>query len=310
MELNSNSENPPLEHMVTEEENEWSVKDIMRKTLGISRKHLSRLKLTDGVRLNGKSVYVSQKVKPGDRVSAMMAPEESEDILPQPMELHILYEDEDVLLLDKPAGVIVHPTHGHYMNTLANGVVHYWLEKGVTHRFRPVNRLDQDTSGVICIAKNKHAHHQLSKQWQKNQVEKGYWAIVEGELNPAQGTVNAPIDRCPEDPKRRIVIEGGYSSITHYEVVEKFPKTSASWVRIQLETGRTHQIRVHMTYLGHPLVGDTFYGSKSPRFHMQRQALHAYRLVFDQPRTGQKLTIEAPMPADIKHLIEELRGEG
>lgn len=299
----------PLEYVVGEAEDGWSVKDVMRRRLGVSRKNLSRLKLTDGIKLNGQSVYVSQVVRRGDLVAAIMAPEESDDILPQPMELHILYEDEDVLVLDKPAGTIVHPTHGHYTDTLANGVVHYWLHQGVSHRFRPVNRLDQDTSGVICIAKNKHAHHQLSEQWQRNLVEKAYWAIVEEVVSPHQGTIDAPIDRSPEDRKKRVVIEGGYPSITHYEVIEAFPQAPATWVSIRLETGRTHQIRVHMTYAGHPLIGDTFYGSDPPAFPMRRQALHAFRLSFDQPRTGKRLSIEAPMPEDMQQLLNVLRGE-
>jgi 23S rRNA pseudouridine1911/1915/1917 synthase len=295
----------PLQYIVTENESGWSVKEVMRRRMGISRKHLSRLKLTEGVKLNGESVYVSFPVQLGDQVSALMEAEESDDILPQQMDLVILYEDEDILLLDKPAGIIVHPTHGHYTDTLANGVMHYWQSKGEKHRFRPVHRLDRETSGALLIAKNKHAHHVLSEQWQRNEVTKEYWAIVHGQLVEDHGTIDAPIDRSPDDRKYRIVTATGYPSVTHYWVEKRF--SQATWARIRLETGRTHQIRVHMKHLGHPLIGDQFYGGIEEEIAMQRHALHAYRLMFRHPRTDEPMDFQSPMPNDMKQLLNQLK---
>lgn len=292
----------PLTFQVTHQEAGWTIRDVMRRRMGISRKHLSRLKLTDGVKLNGVSAYVSRFVQPGDIVEAQMEAEESNDILPQPMELDILLEDEDILVLNKPAGRIVHPTHGHYTDTLANGIMYHWKSNGQLHRFRPVHRLDQDTSGVLLIAKNKHAHHVLSEQWQANQVKKEYWAIVSGIVRNDKGTIDAPIDRDPEDPKKRIVLPSGYPSITHYSVVERF--LDSTWVKLILETGRTHQIRVHMKHLGHPLIGDEFYGGDTSR-GMKRQALHAFSLAFNHPRTSQPIQMQSPMPDDMRYLIKQ-----
>lgn len=298
----------PLKYIVPAEEEGWTVKDIMRRRMGISRKHLSRLKQTDGVKLNGKSVYVSVPVVAGDQVSAQMEAEESDDILAEPMPIRVLYEDEDVLIIDKPSGLIVHPTHGHYTGTIANGVIHYWQSKGEKHRFRPVHRLDQETSGVLLIAKNKHAHHVLSEQWQQQKVNKYYRAIVHGRLLLQEGTINVPIDRNPEDPKRRIVTADGYPSVTHYMVEQQWQ--DGALVRIELETGRTHQIRVHMQAIGHPLIGDTFYGEGLETYGVTRHALHAYRLQFFHPRSGQLMDMESAMPDDILELMERLeKGE-
>lgn len=296
----------PLEYTVSPDEEGLTVKDIMRRKMGISRKHLSRLKQTDGVKLNGESVYVSVPVKAGDRVVAQMESEESEDILAEPVAFGVLYEDEDVLVIDKPAGSIVHPTHGHYTGTIANGVMYYWQNKGEKHRFRPVHRLDQETSGVLLIAKNKHAHHVLSEQWQRQQVNKSYWAVVHGRLLLQEGTIDAPIGRNPEDRKKRIITEEGYPSVTHYKVKQQWSK--GALVDIELETGRTHQIRVHMQSIGHPLIGDTFYGEGLDSFGISRHVLHAYRLQFQHPRSGEPMDIQSPMPDDIMKLMKRMEG--
>jgi 23S rRNA pseudouridine1911/1915/1917 synthase len=298
----------PLNYRVTNNEQGWTVRDVMHRRMGISRKHLSRLKLTDGVRLNGKSVYVNVTVNEGDFILALMEAEESDEILPQEMDLSILHEDEDLLLLDKPAGLIVHPTHGHYTNTLANGVVYYWRSKGEKFRFRPVHRLDRETSGVILIAKNKHAHHMLSEQWQKHEVIKEYWAIVDGVIEEDQGKIDAPIDRSEEDRKLRVVTPKGYPSVTHYWVERRFEQ--ATWVRLRLETGRTHQIRVHMKHIGHSLIGDSFYGDTTNPWGMNRHALHAFYLQFHHPRNGEWVEFQSQMPADMQSLLDRLSQGG
>ncbi|RTE08726.1 RluA family pseudouridine synthase [Paenibacillus whitsoniae] len=300
----------PLVYIVPEEEEGFLLKTVLQKRLMVSRKLLSRIKLTEqGIMVNGERKYINVKVNAGDRVEIRMEAEVSEDILPQDMPLHILHEDEQLLILAKDAGIIVHPTHGHYMNTIANGVVYHWQQMGVSCRFRPVHRLDQETSGVLCIAKNPYVHQQISEQMIRHEVKKEYLAFVWGTVAEPKGTITGPIDRDPEQPHVRIVTPDGYSAVTHYEVVEQF--ASAALVRIWLETGRTHQIRVHMRHIGHPLLGDKMY--TLPQFEaeaegleasgcLSRQALHAHRLGFQHPGTREWTEYRAPLPGDLSEL--------
>ncbi|RKN72944.1 RluA family pseudouridine synthase [Paenibacillus ginsengarvi] len=310
----------PLTYVVPPEEDGAMLKTILRDRMQLSRKLLSRLKLTpEGITVSGERRYTSSRVKAGDVVEIRMAEEESEDILPQELPLHILHEDRHLLIVNKPAGMIVHPTHGHYVNTLANAVVYHWLARGEKIRFRPVHRLDQETSGVLCIAKNPYAHQHISEQMQAGGVEKSYLAVVRGRVERDAGTIDAPIDRDPESPHVRIVTPGGYRSVTHYETIERFG-TEASLVRLRLETGRTHQIRVHMKDIGHPLVGDSMYGTGEDRIDgengsvktvggvsLGRQALHAFMLAFAHPLDRHPVSFEAPLPADMSGLLDRLR---
>ncbi|EXX85919.1 pseudouridine synthase [Paenibacillus darwinianus] len=318
-----------------------TVRTVLEKRLGVSRKLLSRLKLTEeGLTLNGERVYTTVKVKAGDLVAIRMERERSDDILPQEMPLDIVYEDPYLLILNKTAGVIVHPTHGHYTHTLANGVVHLWQTRGESFRFRPVHRLDQETSGVVAVAKNGYVHQQLSEQMQRGEIDKTYIAFVFGKPEPAAGTVNEPIDRNPDAPHIRIVTPDGYPSVTHYETVQVYGDGTASLVRLKLETGRTHQIRVHMRHIGCPLIGDKMYGIAAEPSDSQpaagraadthggearacpewraaaheaagRQALHASELAFTHPMTGERVTFRASLPEDLRQLEELLavRGE-
>ncbi|WP_052488124.1 RluA family pseudouridine synthase [Gordoniibacillus kamchatkensis] len=285
------------------------LKTVLHRRLGMSRKLLSRLKLTEqGITVNGERRYTTVKLAAGDVVEVRMEAEESDDILPQDLPLDILYEDEHLLVVNKEAGMIVHPTHGHYVGTIANAVVHYWRERGETHRFRPVHRLDQETSGVLCIAKNPYAHQQISEQMQAGTVTKLYCAVVHGVVAADGGTVDGPIDRDPEQPHVRIVTPNGYPAVTHYEVLERYERHTL--VQLRLETGRTHQIRVHMKHIGHPLVGDKMYGPPGgaelpPPF--PRQALHAAKLGFEHPAAKRRLEIEAPLPADMRELVRTVR---
>ncbi|WP_199910011.1 RluA family pseudouridine synthase [Paenibacillus sp. CAA11] len=313
---------PPITYIVPPEEDGYLLKTILQKRLRVSRKLLSRLKLTEhGIMLNGERVYISVKVRPGDVVSIQLEQEISEDILPQPMDLDILYEDEALLILNKRAGVIVHPTHGHYTGTLANGVVHYWAEQGVRYRFRPVHRLDQETSGVLAVAKNAYVHQHISEQMIAGQVDKKYAAIVHGRPTPSEGTVDGPIDRDPAEPHRRIVTPSGYPALTYYKVVEKYHQ--GSMVHLKLGSGRTHQIRVHMTWMGCPLIGDKLY-SQAGRGEdearelqsagkldelIDRQALHARELGFVHPLTGEYMLFTAPLPEDMEELRDALRSQ-
>ena len=296
-----------------------TVRRLLERRLGVSRKLLSRLKMTEeGLTLNGERVYTSHKVKTGDVVALRMEAERSDDIMPQPMDLSIVYEDAYLLIVNKPVGIVVHPTHGHYTGTLANGVVHHWQEKGESVRFRPVHRLDQDTSGVVAIAKNGYIHQQLSEQLQRGEVDKAYIAYVYGTPDPRQGTVNEPIDRNPDSPHVRIVTPTGYPSVTHYETVEVYRSEAAAKIRLKLETGRTHQIRVHMQHVGCPLAGDRMYGLPVEAMGdwmldaeeaAGRQALHAAELALTHPMTGERMRFEAALPADLERLEAYLRSE-
>ncbi|MCA0755431.1 RluA family pseudouridine synthase [Paenibacillus sp. N4] len=306
----------PLVAVVTEAEHGKTVRTVLERQLGVSRKLLSQVKLTEhGLTVNEKRAYTTAPVSRGDVIRVRMLREESDDILPQPIPVQIIFEDEDLLIANKPAGMIVHPTHGHYTNTMANGIVRHWLEKGERVRFRPVHRLDEDTSGLVAVAKTAYVHQQLSEQMQANGFLKLYRAYVYGCPQPDRGTVDAPIDRDPEEPHIRIVTPEGYPSVTHYETVKSFGenggKPLAAAVRLKLETGRTHQIRVHMKHIGCPLIGDKMYGPKEGAVEaweeaVSRQALHAETLGFTHPITKRWMEWQAPLPPELERLEQAL----
>jgi 23S rRNA pseudouridine1911/1915/1917 synthase len=302
----------PLRHIVSAEEDGWLLKAVLKSRLGLSRRLVTRLKQDEeGITVNGERRFTNVRVHAGDVVEVRMPEEQSADILPEPVPFEIIYEDEHLLIVNKAPGMIVHPTHGHYTGTLANGVVHYWLAQGRQYRFRPVHRLDQDTSGVLAIAKNPYVHQQISEQMKARRTRKVYLAFVWGAPSSPCGTVDAPIGRCPDQPRIRMVSEEGYPAVTHYEVLETYRR--ASKVRLRLETGRTHQIRVHMQYLGHPLIGDSLYGNPAAdsigaaeaakdRMPISRQALHAAILGFTHPADGKWREFAAPLPEDMRKL--------
>ncbi|MBB6669703.1 RluA family pseudouridine synthase [Cohnella nanjingensis] len=301
----------PLVHVADAQDEGRMLRDVLRHRLGVSRRLWVRLKTTEaGVTINGEKAYSSARLAVGDRIELRMPEEESEDILPQPMALDIAFEDEHLLVLNKPAGLIVHPTTGHYANTLANGVVHYWRERGERCRFRPVHRLDEDTSGLVVVAKHPYAHQQLSVQMMAGGIEKKYRAYVYGHPPAARGEVDAPIGRVPEDPHRRAVLPDGQPSLTYYEVARPYA-CGASALDVRLGTGRTHQIRVHLGSVGCPLIGDGYYADPdwartalADRLAgvIGRQALHAALLAFRHPVTDEPLTLVASLPYDLRAL--------
>jgi len=314
----------PLVVHVDEQDAGMQVRNVLQRKLGVSRKLLSQVKQTEhGLTVNDCRVYTTHLVEPGDVIRVRMAKEISEDILPEPIPIQIVFEDDNLLIVSKPAGMIVHPTHGHYTGTMANGIVHYWKEKGEKVRFRPVHRLDEDTSGLVAIAKTSFVHQQLSEQMQAGTVLKLYRAYVYGKPQPRNGIVNEPIDRNPEEPHIRIVTPDGYPSVTHYETIEAYDaggmgiaeriladgrqRQAASSVRLKLETGRTHQIRVHMQHIGCPLIGDKMYGLAEgavPEWEeaVGRQALHAETLGLTHPVTRQWMVWHAPLPPELEAL--------
>jgi len=301
---------------VGEDDHGRTLREVLRRRLGVSRRLLVKLKAEEmGIVRNGRRAWVSETVSAGDRIELRLPREQSEDILPQPMDLSIVFEDEHLLVVNKPPGLIVHPTLGHYAGTLANGVVHYWRERGEIAKFHPVHRLDEHTSGLVVVAKHAYAHQQLAEQMARGEFDKRYLAYVYGCPPQLSGTVDAPIGRSDAEPHRRVVRPDGAPSVTHYEVNEVFP-CGATKLNIRLETGRTHQIRVHMLHIGCPLIGDDLYAGPDPQPAelarkignvIQRQALHASRLVFRHPVKDERLALEAELPEDLRELEGVLR---
>lgn len=280
---------------------------VLKSRYSFSRRFLRKLKLHTGVTVNGVPVYLTSRVEMGDIVTITFPPEEVTSIVAEPIPLDIIHEDDDVIVLNKQPGVVVHPTKHYVLGTLANGLMHYWQRRGVHHVVRPVNRLDKDTSGVIVFAKHAYAHDFLAKQLHTAHSVREYRAIVHGIPRYDDATIEAPIARDPAQPSHRIVHPAGARAVTHYEVIQRFLETA--FLACRLETGRTHQIRVHMRSIGHPLVGDPMYSDadKNSSFRMTRQALHAFAFQFIHPRTRKTERFEADMPHDMHALIDQCK---
>ncbi len=294
-----------LTHRVRREEAGKMVRQVLRNRFRFSRRMFRRLKEARAVEVNGDTVFITSRVYEGDRIRVRLPGDEGAGVEPQPVPVHLVYEDEDIAVIDKQPGVVVHPTKHDPDHTLANGLAHHWQERGEFHLIRPVTRLDRDTSGLLVFAKHPHAHARLSAQMQQKRYRRDYVAVVHGRLHSGQGSVDQPIARSRTHPRLRTVSPEGAKALTHYRVLERFPQ--ATLIRLRLETGRTHQIRVHMAHLGHPLLGDTMYGGKGDR--IGRQALHALHLSLYHPRDGHPHSWTASLAADLKQLLEELRGD-
>lgn len=273
-----------------------------------SRNFLQGLISQGVVLVNEKSAKANYKIKADDRISVTIPDPVDVEIKPQPMDLDIVYEDQDVLVVNKPAGLVVHPAHGHYNDTLVNGLLAHCHDlSGINGVLRPgiVHRIDKDTSGLLMIAKNDYAHNCLAEQLREHSVERGYIALVQGVISEPAGLVDAPIGRHPSERKKMAVNLNGKEARTHYYVKERFAKQTL--IECRLETGRTHQIRVHMAYIGHPLVGDELYGSRKNNLGFGGQALHAYLLGFVHPRNGEKMRFEALLPEGFQKELRQLR---
>lgn len=277
-----------------------TVRDVLQKRYGVSRRLLVRAKFNGLITRNGALVFVNEQVQTGDEIAVLVDEEETEAVLPEEMPLTIRYEDEDLMVIAKPAGLVVHPTGNHPAGTLANGVVAYWQKRGEKRRFRAVNRLDKDTSGLLIVAKNQWAHEQFSRMQQERRLTRIYQAIAEGIVRPDAGVLDHPIGLAENSFITRQVREDGQKAVTHFRVLER--GDGMSHVELRLETGRTHQIRVHMSHEGHPLAGDDLYGGA--RTYIGRQALHAAQLAFVHPRTGMEMKWSEPLPADMQHLLK------
>ena len=291
-------------HKVTPEDEGLELREIMREHFDFSARLRNKIKRNKLVMLNG--VQTPGWIKPsvGDVISITL-PEERSNFEPQPIPLYPVFEDDDLMVINKQPGLIVHPTKGHPTGTVANALMHYMEQTGRHFKIRFVNRLDMDTSGLLVIAKNQYCQNDYTLQMKKNLVEKRYIAIVKGLVEAEEGTIDLPIGRPDPDNVRRGVMDGGSPSVTHYKVLQRFPKQPYSLVELLLETGRTHQIRVHMSHIGHPVLGDWLYGGGNVNL-IERQALHAARLSFTHPITGEKMMLEAPLPDDMKKAIQRL----
>ncbi|MEK7015281.1 MULTISPECIES: RluA family pseudouridine synthase [Bacillus] len=259
------------------------------------------------VTVNGKSVKVNYKVKGNDEITVTIPEPEELDIQPEDMNLEVYYEDADVLVVNKPRGMVVHPAPGHTKGTLVNGLMHHCTDlSGINGVMRPgiVHRIDKDTSGLLMVAKNDMAHESLVNQLVAKTVTRRYKAIVHGVIPHDKGTIDAPIGRDKKERQSMTVDENGKNAVTHFQVLERFK--DFTFVECRLETGRTHQIRVHMRYIGYPLAGDPKYGPKKT-LDMNGQALHAGILGFDHPRTGEYIEFEAPIPEVFEEALNILR---
>ena len=292
-----------MEITYTIEENNKTIKQILKERLFISDRLLTFLKK------NSLILYNNDKITNLNILSRLNSTvtvdlnfeEDNNNIVPIKMDLKIIYEDEALLIIDKPAGIPVHPSILHYTNSLSNGVKYYFDSINLKKKIRPVNRLDRNTSGIVIFAKNQYIQECLIHQMQTKEFKKTYLAVVEGHLKKLNGTIDAPITRKENSIIERCVAENGEKSITHYKVLKQNFEKNYDIVECLLETGRTHQIRVHLSYIGHPLIGDTLYGNNSK--YISRQALHAYKVEFIHPITNKLTQFTSDLPKDFVSFI-------
>ncbi len=275
----------------------------------LSRSAAQKLIEEGNVRRNGKPGKKNDKLNPGDEIEYTIPEPKAVDIVAKDIPLDIVYEDDDVLVINKPKGLVVHPAAGHQDDTLVNGLLYAMGDdlSGINGELRPgiVHRIDKDTSGLLAVAKNDYAHNMLASQLKDHSMHRTYEAIVVGSFREDSGTVDAPIGRHPSDRKKMCVTErNSKSAVTHWEVVRRY--RGYTHIRCKLETGRTHQIRVHMAHIGHPILGDTVYGHKKAELGQDSQCLHAGALCFAHPRDGRPVMVFAPLPEYFQKVIEKL----
>lgn len=278
---------------------------------GLSRETIQRLIKENKILVNGISVKQSYKVSEGDTITIEEDAPQEIDLKPQKMDLDIIYEDDDILIINKEKGIVVHPGNGNPDGTLANAVMERCKGtlSGIGGKIRPgiVHRIDKDTSGLVIIAKNDNAHINLSKQIQERKVEKTYIALVRGEIKENKATINMPIGRSTKDRKKMAVTKTGKEAITHFNVIKRYK--GYTLLELIIETGRTHQIRVHLSQIGYPIVGDMVYSNGKNPFEIEGQMLHAEKLKFKHPTTQKDMEIVAPLPEYFENILKKLEEE-
>ena len=293
-----------LEYIACKTDENQKLKDILLNRLNISHRLINTLKNQNMVFVNDKQSVLYNLIKQGDKITVSFDYEEdNSNIIPKNIPIDIIYEDEWILVVNKQAGIAVHPSILHYEDSLSNGVRFYYDSIGLKKKIRPVTRIDKDTSGLVVFAKCEYIQEQLIKQMEKNKFEKQYIAIVEGNFDNKSGIINEPISRKENSIIERCVNSSGAPSITEYEVLENLDNFSI--IQCKLKTGRTHQIRVHMSYIGHPLLGDDLYGGNIDQIN--RQALHCNKISFIHPVTNIKLNFEASIPDDMNKIIQIIK---
>ena len=282
---------------------------VASRANGLTRSQAARYIEEGRVSVDGKPAAKSCRITGGEAVTVDVPEVRDTALTAQDIPLDVVYEDADVIVVNKPAGLVVHPAPGHPDGTLVNALLYHCGDSlsGINGELRPgiVHRIDRDTSGLIIAAKNDFAHVKLAEQLQDHTLARTYRCIVTGNLREDTGTVNAPIGRCPADRKKMAVVAGGRNAVTHWTVLERYP--GVNYVECRLETGRTHQIRVHMAYIGHPILGDTVYGNKKPVPGLQGQCLHAVGLKFIHPRTGELVELTCGLPEEFEKQLKKYR---
>ena len=301
-----------MEKVVVEENTQKKRIDsyIVDKNINLSRTAIKRLLDEGKILVNGKKQKPSYKPEVGDIITIEIPEPEEVELKPQDIPIDIIYEDKDIIVVNKPKGMVVHPANGNPDGTLVNAILAKCKDSlsGIGGEIRPgiVHRLDKDTSGLLIIAKNDQAHINMSKQIQDRKVIKKYIALVKGVIGENTATIDMPIARSTKDRKKMAVDKNGKEAITHYKVVQRYDKYTL--LEIKIDTGRTHQIRVHMAYIGHPVVGDLQYSNGKNEFGIEGQMLHSKYLEFDHPITGKRLKLEAPLPEYFEQVLNELEG--
>lgn len=296
-----------LQKRITEELKGKTVKDILKNSFNVSNKLIIKLKKYNQIYCNGKTCFTNHIVNINDIVCINIDFEEelNDNIVASKYDLDILYEDDCLLIVNKPANMATHPSMLHFDNTLSNHVKHYYIEKGINTLIRPVNRLDKDTSGIVIFAKNQYTQECLIRQMKTSEFKKSYICIIEGKISTNNGTISLPIAREKESIIKRCVSENGQIAITEYSLEKTFVIDNMfySVVNVNLKTGRTHQIRVHFSHIGYPLIGDTLYGNTSHLIN--RQALHCNKIEFIHPITHKYISINCKLPDDMKIFLNK-----